>query len=80
MKMFCSTRMSEPGDNRWRHFNQTRDCTENDNMSPQEEMRFAADLERWAASRANDPGFAPFCFAATREAQQMRRRNAPRSA
>ena len=59
-------------------WSQRRDVEEfNDNMTPAMEMRVAADMERWAASRANDPGFAPFCFVAVAQAQRTRRAHRP---
>lgn len=61
-------------------WSQRRDVEEfNDNMTPEMEMRQAAAMERWAASRAQDPGFAPMCFAAVTQAQEVRRRHRPRS-
>lgn len=61
-------------------WSQRRDVEEfNDNMTPDMEMRQARDMERWATSRANDPGFAPMCFAATAQAQEVRRRHRPRT-
>lgn len=57
----------------WRHFNQVRDCVENDNMSAAEQVRFAAFMEEWAASKADNPAFAEMCFAAVTQAQAVRR-------
>lgn len=61
-------------------FSQKRDKVDSDqdNMSDAMKVRFAADMERWAASRANDPGFAPWCFAAVNMAQRVRREMRPR--
>lgn len=50
----------------------------NDNMSAAMQVRMAADMERWAASRANDPGFAPMVFRAVQMAQDVRREHHPR--
>jgi hypothetical protein len=62
-------------------FSQKRDKAsfhDQDNMSDAMKVRFAADMERWAASRASEPAFSAMCFAATRQAQAMRRECRPR--
>ena len=60
-------------------FSQLRDLVVNDNMSAAMQMRMAADLERWAASRANEPAFAAMCFRAVTVAQEVRAEHKPRA-
>jgi hypothetical protein len=52
----------------------------NDNMTPAREVALAADMARWAASRASEPAFAPMCHAAAAMAQRVRAAHRPRPA
>lgn len=62
-------------------WSQRRDVEQmNDNMTPAREVALAADMARWAASRASEPAFAPMCHAAAAMAQRVRAAHRPRPA
>ena len=57
---------------------QMKDLKDNDNLTPQQKIQQARDLQRWAQSRANDKAFAPFVYQATKQAQDIIDQNKPR--
>ena len=68
-----TTQVFTPSHEMWKHFNQVRDCTDNDNMTPFMQAKAAREWEAWAASKANNPTFAQMAFTAVCHAQEMRR-------
>lgn len=58
---------------------QWRDLADNDNRTPDQRVRDARAALAWAATRAQNPAFAPFVFAATAQAQQTLRTFRPKA-
>lgn len=63
----------------WRCFSQVREQAANDNRTPEQMVRDAQEMRRWAESRADNPSFARFVHAAMVEHQRVMRAMKPQA-